>query len=658
MVVVIERLTRELAIWGITSWTTEATGSDPFLVYGSSTSRTALAWSGLGIPTGATILHAEIRLRAITSIASATTIRAQKGGPVPAIGDPLWATFTDASASERFGGSGSVADITAVISEWLTTSNGDDLVLRLRHGGNSSYGQDYYASPVELRIEYEVPPAEGSAHVGFSFGATGAGVAPYVPPRQGQAHVGFTFGVSARGERPPAEGAQGSAHAGFAFKVRAKGEATAQGSAAVVFAFGTPGIGARDSDGQAHARFTFDVQPMTVSPPVPPPPPWEELATDPRYQAALTARHATIDARVEIVDLDDTILATLGGPDATLPGVVSGSVSCNSSSQSWWTCSLVIDNSDLMPTAVGDLLHPLSHNRVRVWWRILLAPGTWAEVPMGTYFIQWPKVTDSGGAEVSLAVEGRDVTAEIARSQMQNSMELGGLTVTEAIEALLSEYAPWATSALEHSDHRLPDGYHAGEPGANPLTVVREIARTTGMIVHADRMGRVVSRRTPGPEGAPVAEFVEGPLCAITSAGVAVPMDRIANRVKVVSAAREDAEGEEIEPIWAVAQIDDETSPLWVGHGFYYDHYTESDSVTTVEQAETMAKRILSDKTTLVEDIELVIFPHPHLDPFDTVATTATRVGIDGYQEVRGFSLALGSAGGQRLTLSARREFS
>lgn len=383
---------------------------------------------------------------------------------------------------------------------------------------------------------------------------------------------------------------------------------------------------------------------------------WDETIASQEYLDALTARHATIDARVEIINPEGTVIEQLGGPDATLPGVVGGSVSCNSASRSWWTCNLQIDNSDLLPTEVGDLLHPLTHNRIRVWWRILLTPGRWAEIPVGTYYIQWPHVVDSGAAEVSLTVEGRDATAELSRAKMQTSMQVGGLTTTEAIETLLDEYAPWATHQIEPVTHRLPKEYEAGEPGADPLTVIRELAETVGMIVHADRMGRIIGRRLPDRMTAPVAHFVEGPRCAVTSAGVSVPLDQIANRVKVVSTAREDEDGEELDPIYAVVQIDDETSPLWVGHGHYYDHYTETDAITTVEQARSMGQGILTQKTALVEDIELTIFPHPHLDPYDTVATTITRVGLTGYQEIRGFALTLGDLGGQRVTLAGRRE--
>lgn len=45
------------------------------------------------------------------------------------------------------------------------------------------------------------------------------------------------------------------------------------------------------------------------------------------YLAAVTADQVQIDGHVQILDQDGTVLATLGGPDATHPGVVDGAVS-------------------------------------------------------------------------------------------------------------------------------------------------------------------------------------------------------------------------------------------------------------------------------------------------------------------------------------------
>ena len=51
---------------------------------------------------------------------------------------------------------------------------------------------------------------------------------------------------------------------------------------------------------------------------------------------------------------------------------------------------------------------------------------------------------------------------------------------------------------------------------------------------------------------------------------------------------------------------------------------------------------------------EIVIFPHPHLEPGDVIQVGIPRAGMVGQRQVTGWALALGDLGGQRVELTGR----
>lgn len=389
----------------------------------------------------------------------------------------------------------------------------------------------------------------------------------------------------------------------------------------------------------------------------PPPPPWERVITSPEYAAAIASRSMPpIDARVEILARDGAVIARLGGYDPTHPGVVAGSVTCDGDSTIRWTCDLTVDNDDLVPSGPGDLLHPLSWHRVRVWWRIMLSTGAWAEIPIGTYYLDHPAVTDSGEATVSMSLRGSDVMAVIKRSLMPMSMTVGGLSASEAATAILTAAAPWAQIALPPTPYRLPADYEAGAPDADPVEVAAEILRGAGLDLHADRMGVVVATPT-GSTGHPVASLIEGPGCAAVSVSSSVDVGSLANVVTVTSGAYRDADGNEMDPISVTVRDEDPTSPLYAGGDgpTLRSPTITRDDITTREQARALALEELDRLRAPVEALDLVTFPMPHLDPGQAVEVSFSRTRIAGTRRVRSWQMALGVDGGQRITTTGRR---
>lgn len=397
---------------------------------------------------------------------------------------------------------------------------------------------------------------------------------------------------------------------------------------------------------------------LTIAPP-PPPIPWRRLITSPAYRAALDSRMPVTDARVEIINPDGAVIARLGGTDATHPGVLPGSsVDCAGTSTVRWTHELVLDNEDLIPTRVGDLFHPLSNNRMRVWHRIRLEDGTWGEIPCGETYVDWPRVADNGDGTVSVSVSGQDAMAELARNPWDTMLDLGGLPAHVAVEQIIKDRAPWATVNLTPTDYTLPADWQAGEPGGNPVEDLMKIAEAAEMTLFVDRVGVFQLAPIPDPLAAPVEAFIEGPLCAMTEVSAEVDKNDIANRFTVVATGTLGHEGDdEPEPVHAVAEDTDPTSPLYIGGEnphIYHKRY-ETDLKLTQEQADNMARRRLDESRALVDQVEIVAFSRAHLEPGDVVQVDAKRARITGARQVQSWSLGLGDLSGMRITTVGRR---
>src|SRR5690625_3339604 len=346
--------------------------------------------------------------------------------------------------------------------------------------------------------------------------------------------------------------------------------------------------------------------------------PWQQLVDSSLYVQAVTSRQPVNDARVEIISPGGAVVATLGGPSATHPGVISGSVSCDGESAVRWTCDLTISNDALVPESAGDLLHPLSHKLVRVWWRTLLADGMWGEVPVGTYYLDWTDVTDAGGATVTMSVRGSDPVAELARNTWDTSLDVSGMNTAEAVRQIVRDRAPWAKVAISPTDYTLPDEWEAGQPGGNPVDDILAIADAAGMVFYADRMGVLTLEPAPEPLSAPRLTFAEGPGARMTQISAEVDLDRIANAITLASSGRmEDESGNEMPPIVAYVEDDDPTSPLWVGHEHIYHRRFESDQIQSQDQANRMAARLLDDYRAIVDTVAVTHFARPELDPGD-----------------------------------------
>lgn len=367
----------------------------------------------------------------------------------------------------------------------------------------------------------------------------------------------------------------------------------------------------------------------------------------PAWAAALAAPERTTTGMVEVIDDAGTVLATLGGPEHPGTPVVSGTVTCDGTRPVRWTADLAINDPTWAPARPGDLLHVLSHNRVRLWWLLRFPDGTWARLCVGTLYPGTPSITDGG--HFAMTVGCADVVAEVRRALWRRRpLDVAGMTCSDAVAAIWADRAPYAQTRVTPTDVTLPKDYELGGPGADPWEDVERIAAAAGMVAYADRMG-VLTLAPLRPAGPVVVEFVEGPGCEMTDLAREVTADQIANAVLVMSTSS-DVEP----PVYAESLDTDPTSPLRLDLGHEYTKVIESGEVTTTAQAQAMADQERARSRALVEQVEVTHRARPDLDPGDTVVVGRAQAGVGGPMQVTAWSVALGPGSGQRTTMTER----
>jgi hypothetical protein len=374
-------------------------------------------------------------------------------------------------------------------------------------------------------------------------------------------------------------------------------------------------------------------------------PPWQIFVKSSGWQEIISRRTRTTSARVAMLDDGGAEVASFGGEGSSLGGVVSGSVAADKSRAVRWSCSLTFSNPEVTPQHAADLLGPLSRLRARVYWRILNDSAQWVEVPVGTFVLSAPEITDSG-SEFRISVGGEDPSKTVSRALWSGGLPLGGEKASDAIAAILADRAPWAETRITPTDHTLPGDFEPGAPGGDPWKDILRIADAAQMDVYADRLGVIVAEPRPLPGAPRDLGFIEGPGCQVSEITSAVSLDEIANEVSVASSS-----SDVDPPVHAIARVTDPANPLYIGHGRIYGHRLESDSITTTEQAQALADSTLRRLVAATKTVEVTARARPDIEIGDRVSVGRERARIAGVFRVVSWAAALGGASGMRVGL-------
>ncbi len=365
---------------------------------------------------------------------------------------------------------------------------------------------------------------------------------------------------------------------------------------------------------------------------------WRETVASAAWSKAVRASIRNLGARVEVVDGD--------GVHVTDLPVDSVQVTMQGESSETWGAKFALSDSHYVPLRSTDVLDPRSGMRARVWWRIKSA-GSWLEVPVGTYMLEDATITLNG--LLSYTIDGLDPLAEAKRGGYSGAtLDLGGMTVTQALTAIFAAVAPRAALKVPASSVMMPGVYVVGEQ--DPVADWTDIAAMAGWVVRTDREG-IVRAGPPSSPTVPRESWQEDDEnCPVVSIERALKTSSIINRVVCVSTSTEITA-----PIREVVEDTDEGSPTWIGKYGPFETVIRSDKVTTTESARNMAMATFERWRRPQETAVVEIPARPDLDYGDMVAMGFADAGVSGLYRVASWSwTASESPGSMRITMATR----
>lgn len=356
---------------------------------------------------------------------------------------------------------------------------------------------------------------------------------------------------------------------------------------------------------------------------------WRQIIEGPSWKAAVTAHQRTVGFRAEMVDKGDNHVLDVP--------ITSGTIDFDGEAAEQWACQITVPGEEWIARNPKDPLDPRSGLRCRLWWRLLINGG-FVEVPVGTFVLEDPRITDNGAMPVT-SVRGRDPLTIIRRAGYGSLViSVGGLTVPAALSRIMEAIAPTTPFRIDStSTVTLPATYEL--TGSDPLDDMVTIASQASLNIRTDREGRVIC--APNPTSQTIrADWQEGPDCPVTDLARDVNTSQMLNSVTVVS-----TNPEVIPPISVTVEDDDPFSPTFVG-GVWGRRATtiRTDSIATEAGATSMARGILNGRRRPQEEIRIEVPPRGDLGYRDKVALAREMSGVANTYRIASWNLTFGNA--------------
>jgi hypothetical protein len=356
---------------------------------------------------------------------------------------------------------------------------------------------------------------------------------------------------------------------------------------------------------------------------------WRQFIEKENWQTAVTAHQRTVGIRAEMIDKDDHHIVDVPLTSAT--------IDFDGEAAEQWACQVAIPGEEWIAHDPGDYLDPRSGLRIRLWWRLLINGG-WTEVPVGTFVLEDPRITDNG-AMPTTSLRGRDPLTIIRRAGYGSLVvPVGGLTIPAALDRIMRMVAPQTPFRIESSSTiTLPATYEL--TGQDPLDDMVTLAKQAGLIIRTDPEGRVVA--APAPDSQFIrADWQEGEDCPVTDLQRGVNTSQMLNSVTVVS-----TNPEVIPPISVTVEDDDPSSPTWVGGQWGRRATTiRTDSVASEAAARSFAQGVLNGRRRPQEEIQVQVPPRGDLMFKDKIALKRAMSGVANTYRVAGWKLSFGDA--------------
>lgn len=357
---------------------------------------------------------------------------------------------------------------------------------------------------------------------------------------------------------------------------------------------------------------------------------WRQIIERDWWYAAITGTQRTIGYRAIMVNPAGLQV----GPDVPL---TTGTIDYDGDSAERWSCNLSISGKEWVPTSPTSMLDPRAGLRCRLFWRLLIN-NSWVEIPVGTYYLENPKIKDDG-TTATISVQGRDAVSILRETGYGSTVvAVGGLTIPAALARIFQRLLPYAPVKIETtSGVTLPANYELS--GDDPLIDLTNIASQAGLIISTDREGVIVCAPTEEPQTYR-ADWQEGPDCPVVGTDRGITTSQMLNSVTVVS-----TNPDVIPPVSVTVEDDDPSSPTFVNGPFRRRGTTiRLDSVATIDGATSFARAVLNSRRRPTENVTVEVPGRGDLNFMDQVQLHSGNAQVAGAYRIARWTLPITGA--------------
>lgn len=335
--------------------------------------------------------------------------------------------------------------------------------------------------------------------------------------------------------------------------------------------------------------------------------------------------------------------------------VTDGDVKVDRTAQVRRSCSLkcIDPTGELTPTGVGSVLTPYG-TELRPYRGVRYADGTTEVYPLGVFRLAKSDIDDGNDAD-ELSLEAYDLSRTVQRDKFKVPYTVAaGTNMVDAIKAILARTFPdleydAITTTMTITAPRL---YDAGD---DPWEACTELARSLGCELFFDAEGIVVIAPPHDADALPAPDFtyIEGENgCTMTELSLTYTDEPGHNGVIVVG----ESPGDEKPPVRGEAWDDDPASPTY-RYGPYGEvpQFVTDSAVKTDEEAQAMARSMLSGHLGASSLISVKAVPNPSFEAGDVVEVKRQALGVSGLYGIDAFNIPLQSGALQELGLRQRK---
>lgn len=302
------------------------------------------------------------------------------------------------------------------------------------------------------------------------------------------------------------------------------------------------------------------------------------------------------------------------------PAVAGGSVTADSRRTILRDCSIdFAPQADPTPESLWDILVTPGVT-IGLSRGFRLPDGTEVLAALGRFVPDSPELKRTA-AGYSLSVTGTDIAIKVQRARWTDPYQIAaGTALATALTDILTDRYPGIATAI--TSDICPETMGAGlvtEAGdsSDPWADAVKLAEAYGYALYPDVNGVVTVRRVSAPvAGSNAFVFARGATAILTETSLASPLERTYNGV-IAS-----GEGSELDtPVRGEAWDDNPTSPTYrYGPFGKVPYFYSSPLMTTADQCEQAAVKILAGVLGRVEQLSWQSVVHPGLQPLDVVA--------------------------------------